>query len=221
MLAHEMMSDVVPSLKPTDSAYRALNWMEVFRLSHLPVVNQGKFLGLISDEVIYDSGIFNESIETISDRFESLAVLRCTHIFEIIDVCSQYSLTAVPVISDEKDYLGLIVLPELVLNFSNLINAGSSGGIIVIEVHVNDYSLSQIAQIVESNDAKILSMYVTLKPDSLRLSITIKLNTSELTSIIRTFERYEYEIKATFEEKDTMKEIIKDRYDSLMNYLKI
>ncbi len=221
MLAYEMMSDVVPSLKPTDSAYRALNWMEVFRLSHLPVVNQGKFFGLISDEAIYDSGIFNESIETISDRFESLTVSKGAHIFEIIDICSQYSLTAIPVTSRESDYLGLIVLPELVFHFSNLINAGSNGGIIIIEVHVNDYSLSQIAQIVESNDAKILSMYVVAKPDTMRLSITIKLNTNELTSIIRTFERYEYDIKAAFEEKDTMKEILKDRYDSLMNYLKI
>ncbi|HOG20191.1 MAG TPA: CBS domain-containing protein, partial [Salinivirgaceae bacterium] len=101
------------------------------------------------------------------------------------------------------------------------INAHVSGGIIVVEVHVNDYSLSQIAQIVEGNDAKILSMYVVSQPDSMRLTITIKLNTSELTSIIRTFERYEYDIKATFEEKDTMKEVIRERYNSLMNYLNV
>ncbi|HPW65683.1 MAG TPA: CBS domain-containing protein [Salinivirgaceae bacterium] len=219
MLAHEMMSDVVPSLKPSDSAYRSLNWMNVFKLSHLPVVNNGVFLGLLSDEIIYDTGIFDEPIEKISDRFINISISEYTHIFEIIDICSKYSLTAIPVVSDNKEYLGIIVLPKLIENISKIINANVIGGIIVVEVHVNDYSLSQIAQIVEGNDAKILSMYVVSQPDSMRLAITIKLNTSELTSIIRTFERYEYDIKATFEEKDTMKEIIRERYNSLMSYL--
>ncbi len=221
MLAYEMMSDVVPSLKPGDSAYRSLNWMEVFRLSHLPVVNEGKFLGLLSDEIIYDTGIFNEPVETVSDRFLNISISQYTHIFEIIDVCSTYSLTAIPVVNEEKEYFGLITLPDLIDNISKIISARTSGGIIVIEVHVNDYSLSQISQIVEGNDAKILSMYVNTKTDSMRLSITIKLNTTDLTSVIRTFERYEYDIKATFEEKDTMKEIIRERYNSLMNYLNI
>ena len=221
MLAHEMMSDVVPALKLTDSAYRALNWMEVFRLSHLPIVENGQFVGIISDEAIYDSGIFNESIETISDRFEKISVTRCRHIFDIINICDKFSLTSIAVVSDENQYLGLIVMPTLVSGISQLINTKIAGGLIVIEVHVNDYSLSQIAQIVEGNDAKILSMYVSPKPDTMLLSITLKLNTTELTSIIRTFERYEYIIQATFEEQDTMKEILKDRYDSLMHYLNI
>jgi acetoin utilization protein AcuB len=221
MLAHEMMSDVVPSLKPSDSANRSLNWMNVFKLSHLPVVNEGVFLGLLSDEIIYDTGIYEEPIEKISDRFTNISVSKYTHVFEIIDICSKYSLTAIPVVCDDNEYLGIIVLSKLIENISKIINAHVSGGIIVVEVHVNDYSLSQIAQIVEGNDAKILSMYVVSQPDSMRLSITIKLNTSELTSIIRTFERYEYDIKATFEEKDTMKEIIKERYNSLMSCLNI
>ena len=219
MLAHEMMSDVVPALKLTDSAYKALNWMEVFRLSHLPVVEGGHFIGIISDEAIYDSGIFNESIETISDRFENYSVTRCRHIFEIINLCNTYSLTSIAVIDDDKKYLGLIVLPTLVSCFSQLINTESTGGLIVIEVQVNNYSLSQIAQIVESNGGKILSMYVSPKPETTLISVTLKLNTTEITSIIRTFERYEYEIKATFEEHDTMKEIIQDNYNSLMRYL--
>ncbi|MDD2563730.1 MAG: CBS domain-containing protein, partial [Salinivirgaceae bacterium] len=87
MLAHEMMSDVVPALKLTDSAYKALNWMEVFRLSHLPVVKDGHFIGIISDDTIYDSGIFNESIETIADRIENYYVTSLRHIFDIINLC--------------------------------------------------------------------------------------------------------------------------------------
>lgn len=221
MLAFEIMSEEVLALNLSDSAQGALSWMEIFRLSHLPVVDNGVFIGLLSDIAIYDSGLFDETIYDLTDRLLNISVTRCTHIFEIIDICHKYSLTSIPVVNSEKEYQGVITLANLLKCFATVVNADIVGGVIIIEMHINDYSLSQIAHIVESNDAKIVSMYAKTKPDSMKLSITIKLNTCELTSIIRTFERYDYDIKATFEEQDTMKEILKERYNSLMNYLNI
>ena len=83
-----------------------------------------------------------------------------------------------------------------------------------------DYVLSDIARIVEGNDAHILSLYFNVEPDSGKHAVTIKVDSTEIKHIVATFERYQYQVKAYFQESD-MVEIIKDRYDSLMNYLNI
>jgi len=83
-----------------------------------------------------------------------------------------------------------------------------------------DYSMSQIAQIVESNDAHIISSYIMSSPDSTNLEITLKINKIELDRIIRTFERYDYIIKASFQ-KSNYSDDMQFRYDALMNYLNL
>ncbi|HON17795.1 MAG TPA: CBS domain-containing protein [Salinivirgaceae bacterium] len=222
MLARELMSTIVSSVSPSDSAFKALNWMEVFRISHLPVIHNNIFLGIISDSAIFDSGIFNEPLEEIADRFLQYYVSPTNHLFEIIDLCAQAPLTVVPVIDPEtRRYEGLITQTDLVKAFSIMVNSNVRGAILVTEMHINDYYLSQIAQIVESNDAKIVSLYVTHIPDSMRMKLTIRLNITDVSSILRTFERYNYEIQVIFEEEDAMADILKDRYELLMRYLKI
>jgi hypothetical protein len=95
-----------------------------------------------------------------------------------------------------------------------------SGGIIVLEVNRNDYSLAQIAQIVESNNAKILSSYIMSSPDSSKIDITLKINQIELDRILRTFERYDYVISASYQ-KSNFDDDLQHRFDSLINFLNI
>jgi hypothetical protein len=89
-----------------------------------------------------------------------------------------------------------------------------------LEINQVDYSLAQIAQIVESNNARILSSYIMSSPDSTKLEVTLKINKTELTSIIRTFERYDYVISASFQ-KSQFYDDIQERFDSLLNFLKM
>ena len=96
-----------------------------------------------------------------------------------------------------------------------------AGGIIVLELTERDYSLSQIAQIVESNNVKVLSMYITSPPDSTRMEVTLKVNTGELASVIRTFERYSYDVKTWVTTTDSMDRFYSERFDMLMKYLNI
>jgi hypothetical protein len=84
----------------------------------------------------------------------------------------------------------------------------------------NDYALSEIAQIVETNDAKILSLYITSIPDSTMIELTLKINRMDIQPILQTFTRYEYTIKASFAEAEYYDDLL-DRYNSLMNYLNI
>lgn len=221
MLAKDLISEVVPALKTSDTGLRALSWMEIFRISHLPIVNNKEFLGLISDTDIYDLNMANEPIGNHHLSLFSPFVTSDQHIYEIIELVSRLKLTVVPVLNKKKDYLGLITLNDLVQYVADLFALKEPGGIIVLELHQNDYSLNQISQIVESNNAKILSMYLTSPSDSMKMELTLKINQNDLTSIIHTFERYDYTIKASYMEDDDMDSFYSNRYESFMKYLNI
>lgn len=221
MIAKELISDVIPPLHTSDTGVKALNWMEVFRISHMPIVNNKEFLGLISDSDIYDLNMADEPIGNHKLSLFSPHVLEDQHIYDVIGIVARLKLTVIPVLNNKKEYRGLINIHDLVRNFAELSATENPGGIIVLDLNVNDYSLSEISQIIEGNDAKILSLYVSSPNDSMKLELTLKINRTDLTSIIQTFDRYDYNIKASFIEDDTLEIHYKNRYESFMKYLGI
>jgi len=219
MLAKDLLSDVIPALRTSDTAVEALNWMEVFRISHLPIVNNEEFLGLISDSDIYD---VNNPDEPIGNHKLSLlrpSVKHDQHIYEVMELASRLKLTVIPVLDYQNKFLGVVRMSDLLHYFAKLSAIEKSGGIIVLEIAQSDYSMTEISQIIESNDAKILSMYVNSILDSTKLEVTLKLNVTDLTAIIQTFNRYEYSIKASFMEYDEQDDMYNERYDLFMRYL--
>jgi acetoin utilization protein AcuB len=221
MLAKDLLSDIVPALKTSDTGFQALSWMDIFRISHLPIVNNQEFLGLISDKDIYNLNMAEEPIGNHKLSLFSPFVYDDQHIFEVIEIISRLNLTVVPVIDHNNVYLGLITINELIDKFAELPAVNHPGGILVLEMNISDYSLSQIAQIVESNDAKILSVYVSSRDDTTKMDVILKLNRSDLSSIIQTFERYNYTIKASYLQDNEAENLIKNRYELFMRYLNI
>jgi CBS domain-containing protein len=195
--------------------------MEVFRVSHLPIVNNQEFLGLISDTDIYDMNMAEEPIGNHKLSLFSPFVYADQHVYEVIELVSRLKLTVVPVLDREKNYLGLITNHDLIRYFAELTAVTNPGAILVLELNQNDYSLSQIAQIVESNDASILSVYLRNHEDSTKMELILKINRTDISSIIQTFERYSYEIKASFMEDSELETFYADRYDEFMRYLNI
>jgi predicted transcriptional regulator len=221
MIAKDLISEVIPSLKTSDLGQTALNWMEICRVSHLPIVNNQDFLGLISDSDIYD---MNQPQEPIGNHELTLFKPYVTteqHIFEVIGIASRLKLSVVPVLDSNNHYKGSITTNDLIRHIAGISSMDQPGGIIVIELIERDYSLSQIAQIVESNNVKVLSMYITSPPESTKLELTLKVNTGDLVSVIRTFERYNYEVKTWVTNNDTMDRFYSERFDLLMKYLSI
>jgi acetoin utilization protein AcuB len=221
MLSKELISDVIPALKTSDTGVKALYWMDIFRISHLPIVNNTEFLGLISDADIYDMNSPDEPIGNHSLSLFSPFIQEDKHVYEAIELISKLKLSVVPVLDENKNYLGMITAQRLMQYMGEMFAVKNPGGIILLELNANDYSLTQIAQIVESNDAKILSMYITSPPDSLKMELTLKINRIDLTSIIQTFIRFDYTIKAQFVEDDEMESLYLNRYDQFMLYLNI
>ncbi len=221
MLAKKLISDVVPALKTSDTGVQALNWMEVFRVKHLPIVNHKQFLGLISDQDIYD---LNDPEEPVGNHELSLQkpyVGQDQHIYEVIELLSRLKLSLVPVLNEDKQFLGVITQDDLIREFANLSAMQHPGGIIVLEMDNKDYLLTEISNIVEENNAKILSLYVSSEENTQRMSVTLKINTIDLTAIIATFNRYSYNIVASYMNSEDMDEFYQDRFDEFLNYLKV
>ncbi len=221
MVAKDLISEVIPALRTSDTGQTALNWMEIFRISHLPIVNNLDFLGLISDTDIYDMNQPEEPIGNHSLTLLKPYVTAEQHLFEVIGLSSRLKLSVVPVLDDKMHYMGLITTSELVRYLAGISSMDQQGGIIVLDMIERDYSLSQIAQIVEGNNVKVLSMYVTSPPDSTKLEVTIKVNTNDISSVIRTFERYNYDVKTWITSDDSMDKFYSERFDLLMKYMNI
>ena len=220
MLAKDLITDEIPPLKTSDIGIMALNWMDEFKVSHLPIVDKNEYLGLISDTDILDLNITDEELGKHKLSLIRPFVFESQHVYEVIKLISYMKLTVLPVLDEKQNYVGLIALTSLLQQFAILAATREPGGIIVLEMNVHDYSLSQIAQIVEGNDGKILSCYVNSLSDSTKIEVTLKINKEDISGILQTFYRYNYTVKASFHQSQ-FSDDLKNRFDSFMNYINI
>ncbi len=220
MIAKHLITDGIMPLKTSDTGKTALSWMEEYKVSHLPIVNNQEFLGLISELDIYNLNNFDEPLGNHKLSLKHPYVFENQHIYDVLKLVNEQNLSLVPVLNGEGNYLGSINLQNLIKYFALSLSVDNPGGIVVLEMTYNDYSLTELAKIVEENDAKILSIFLLNHEDSTRLDVFLKINKVDISSILKTFERYNYFVKASFGEEDD-NEDLRERYNSLMNYLNV
>jgi len=219
MIASELISYEIPSLKLDDTIEKAFDLMEEFKLVELPVVDQGVCCGLISEEDILDSNNSSEAISSFERYFKKPFVRPNQHLFEVIGELGQKEVTVLPVINNEE-YVGVITTDKVLKALANTISVINPGSIITLEVNVADYSLAEISKMVESDDAKILTSYLTSHADSTKLEVTLKINKTDISRIIHTFERFNYVVTASYNESEYHDDL-KNRYDEFMRFLNI
>ena len=221
MIAKNLISDSIPSVTMEDTGTKVLTLMEIFRVSHLPVVSGKEYFGVVSDKQIYDAENFEEKIESyVKPNLLQPHVHVNQHIFEVVGVALGCGVSIVPVLELDHSYYGSITRNDLALKLTELYSGMEPGGIIVLELTELNYSLSQISQIIEGNDAKVLSLYIHKpSPFSKELDVTIKVNKVDLSGIIQTFTRYDYQVKATYMDQSQIKNLYDDRYDQFMKYI--
>lgn len=220
MIAKDLITDEIPPLKTTDTGLMAINWMDEFKVSQLPIVNKHEYLGLISDTDILDLNITDKELGKNKLSLLRPFVFESQHIYEVIKMVSSMRLSVLPVLNEHQHYIGLIPASSLVQQFATLAATREPGGMIVLEMNMHDYSLTQIAQIIEGNDGKILSCYVNPLADSTKLEVTLKINKEDLSAILQTFYRYNYNVKASYHQSE-FSDDMKNRFDSFMNYINI
>jgi acetoin utilization protein AcuB len=221
MLTTELINNNIPQLKLQDSNAKALQLINDYRLTHLPVVSgDGKYLGLISEEDLLDAEEEKGSVQFFQDVFISLSVKENEHFLNAVNFSNQHDTTCVPVVNDEKEFIGSITVTDLLKALGNFSGANEIGGIIVMEMERSQFAISEISRLVESNDAHILHLNTTIQSDTGLLTVTLHLNKKEIASIVSTFERYEYDVIYFFGDEKFENEI-HSNYRHLMNYLDI
>jgi len=220
MIARDLITELIPPLKTSDTVERAMLWMNEFKVSHLPIVNDLQLLGMVTEEDLIECNTPKEPIGSLRLSLLNPYVYEWQHFYDVLKIIAIQNLSIVPVVDQKNQYLGLVSMADLMTKMAKLGAIDNPGGIIILEVGIRDYSLAEIARIVESNDASILSSYITSQNDSMKMEITLKINKIDLSPIIASFERFNYNIKASYHESESQKDAM-DRYDQLMNYLNI
>lgn len=218
MIARDVITDEIPPLIHTDSGEKALRWMEEFKVSHLPVLKNGNFVGLISETEILDRKDLTQTLDVLFDHLPRPYVVETAHVFEVLAKMAEHRISVLPVLDQQENYVGCTSVHQLMCLIANTGSIKEIGGIVVIEMNRVDYSMAKIAQIVESENARILSSFIMSSPDSTKIEVTLKISEIDLSRIIRSFERYDITVKASYQ-RGSEQDDMQFRYDALMNYL--
>ncbi len=220
MLTRELLTQTLPYLHLTDKVYSALQLMNDNNVTHLPIVDGEKFIGSISEEDLLHAENDTAELNTLQQSFSDVSVKDDEHFLKAVQLAADSGLSVVPVITEENELVGTVAYNELLKFSSEFMSLSEPGGLIVLEMESNQYSFGEISKIVETNDAQITQLNTSNDAVTGLMQVTIRINKPEVSDIVATFQRYEYNVKYFFGEELYTNDI-RSNYDNLMNYLKI
>ena len=220
MLTGELQSQTLPYLRPHDKVYQALQLMNDNQVAHLPIVDGDKYIGIISEDDLLLADNDHAELNTLQQSFGNISVKNSEHFLKAIQLAAENGLSVVPVVDNENDIVGAVTYTDLLRHASEFMSLREPGGLIVLEMQGNQYSFNEISKLVETNDAQITQLNTTNDPETGTMQVTIRINKPEVSDIVATFQRYDYNVKYFFGEEIYANEL-RSNYDNLMNYLKI
>ena len=220
MTAENYIDTSIPYVTPDYTCSRVLSLMDTVKMSHLPVVENDIYIGVVSEDELYDKNLLEEKLSEFG-VMRTPYVLSTQHILDVLAIATHFSVPIVPVVNADRKYLGAITSQNLLDAVAKITNVQSKGAVLVLEMGVHDYSMSEIARIVESENAKLISSYVTEYEDSTRIDVTLVLNMAEISPVVKSLERYGYKVNTFFSGSNKIDDFYRERYELLMNYMKI
>lgn len=218
MLTRDLISNSIPYLHKDDKVFHALQLMNDYHVTHLPVVEDNNYLGIVSEEQLLqtDDGNMVSQLQITDD---STSVQADDHFLKAIQTAVINKLSIIPVV-EEKQLLGIVTYDDLLRNASEFLSLNKPGALIVLELESKNYSFTEINRIVETNDAQITQLNSFTDAETGIMQVTIRVSKLEVSDIISTFQRYEYNVKYYFGEELYENEL-RNNFDNLMNYLKL
>jgi signal-transduction protein with cAMP-binding, CBS, and nucleotidyltransferase domain len=223
MIAEDLINHMIPPLKGSDDAHKAIVWMEEFRCKYLPVVDNGQLLGFLSEEIILETNdIDDREARDFALLGQNSYVQIDTHFYDILRVAADNKVQMVAVLNEELVYMGVITVQDTLASFAQTAAVQVPGSVLVLSMNYVDYSLANISRLVEENHGKILSTMVKDDPiDNSKLRLTLKINQLDLSRIVATLERFGYRVIGRYQETTKVAPAEKERLDMLMRYLDI
>jgi CBS domain-containing protein len=221
LLAEDLLNDMIPPLKGTDSAAKAARWLDEFHVGQLPVLDNRSYRGLVTEADLADFDDPETLLSELPLGFADAYVRPDQHFYRVMELAIENKIQLVPVVDEHQEYAGVVTISDALAAFGQQ-PASGQGAIIVLTMEERDYSLSQISRYVEENNAKVLSAHVAQdEHDAYRVRLTLKLNTDRLAPITATLERFGYVVTAQFTGAATLGEDEHERYDALLRYLNV
>lgn len=220
MLARDLQSQSVPYLHLSDKVNLALQMMNDNHVAHLPIVDEDKYIGLVSEEELLQANDEDDTLLILRDIYTTPSVYENEHFLKAVQVAVENGITLVPVLDENNEITGVVTYTDLLKQASEFMSINEPGGLIVLEMESNAYSFNEISKLVETNDGQITQLNTYMDTQTGMMQVTIKINKLEISDIVATFQRYEYNVKYYFGE-ELFENELRTNYDNLMNYLKI
>jgi CBS domain-containing protein len=218
MLAKDFITQEFPVLKSSDTVEYALSVMDDLKVKHLPVVADDIYQGLLSEKDLLTMPDPATPVNNDPVLFAP-SISEPEHLHEIIARMVRYHLMLLPVVSPTGKYEGVITCDKVLEALADLCNAEAAGSVIVIELTLRDYALSDIARIVEANNAHVLNLLSSVDKDTGKLVITLKTDLEDATPVVRSFERFNYTVLYHFMGKGMAGDVLQHRMDELLFYM--
>lgn len=217
LVNHYISKDFIPP-NLNSAIGNAVNLMGDFNLTHIPVFEGLNFIGNISKETM-EGFPADGKLKVVKDYAEYFYITENASLFDAIQNFHNHSTNMLPVIDEEKHYLGSLMMEDVISALSTMPFIVEPGAIMTVEISQKQFSISEISKIVESNNARITGLFVTDYQED-RVQITIKLISENLVSVSETFERFGYTVVHKFY-SDEKEDMLRDRFGQLMKYLDI
>jgi acetoin utilization protein AcuB len=225
MIAEELLNQMIPPLKVSDTVGKAAKWLEEFHVGQLPVLDDRQYRGLVTEADLLDYELADNSGQLLAGLplgYADVHVQSDQHFYSIMEVAIQNKVQLVPVLNKEREYVGVVTISDTLAAFGQPPIAAGQGAVLVLSMEERDYSLATISRYIEENGSKVLSAHVAQdEHDPYRIRLTIKVNTPSLTRIVATLERFGYAITAQFSGVGELGENEQERYDALLKYLSL
>ncbi|KKX48793.1 MULTISPECIES: CBS domain-containing protein [Sphingobacterium] len=208
------------TIKQSDTIAFALDRMEDFQFHLLPVVDGDNYLGFISQNDLLNALDDQNTVASVHLKTDPIYIKANQHPYDAIRLMTAYNISTLPVLDENNKFEGVLTSLELVKTISVLQSLNDIGAIITLEIGIHDFSLSKIAHLVEAENAQILNCSTKTVPENATLLVTMKVNKSNIASLLSSFARQNYKVIASF---NTLQEFddLEDRYQQLMNYINI
>ena len=221
MTIETLISEDTPPLRPSDTVEHALGLLLELRVRHLPVVTEeGQLIGSISENQLLDASGPEATLESLLG-LKPISVTPDTHTFDATKVIVDHDLTTLPIAYEDGRYVGIVKRHDIFDQFARMLSTQEPGAIIALEVDRRDYSLAQLAHMIEQNNVKILSTAAEAPHTSDgKIKVTLKLNVNDTARIRHILEHYGYHVVASFSD-DRDDDDFRDRLQEFMRYLEV
>lgn len=221
MFAKDLIIKDFPYLVPSDTGNKALDIMENYLINHLAVVEDNQLDGIVNMDDIYNFDLFETKIDNFKHPFINAFVFENMHIFDAIKTMALFDLSILPVVDFTNNYIGTLTRQSIITHLSEMLPVRENGFYLMFTIPIIEYSPIEIVNIIERNEAKLLTLYINDHPDSSRLDVYLKIQTNDLGSLLSAFEKYKYDVTVLNAEKNDYDDLLQERFDYLLNFLKL